>query len=158
MREARASAAPSIRRAKPADAGAIADVFLTSFYATYTFPLAHDDDEVRGWIASHVVPDLETWVAQLDDRIVAFLALGDAGVDQLYVHPDAHGRGIGSELVELAKQRRPGGLELYTFQVNARARRFYERHGFVVAALGDGSGNEEGQPDLLYRWRPASRA
>ena len=35
----------------------------------------------------------------------------------------------------LAKERRPGGLELYTFQVNDRARRFYERHGFVVAWL-----------------------
>jgi ribosomal protein S18 acetylase RimI-like enzyme len=56
--------------------------------------------------------------------------------------------------MKLAKQRRPDGLELYTFQVNDRARRFYERHGFVVAMLGDGSGNEEGQPDVLYRWQP----
>jgi len=158
VREARASDAPTIRRAKPADAGAVADVFLASFHATYTFSLAHDDDEVMGWIASHLVPDLETWVAELDDRIVAFLALGDAGIDQLYVHPDAQGRGIGNRLVQLAKQRRPGGLELYTFQVNTRARRFYERHGFIVAAMGDGSGNEEGGPDLLYRWVPASRA
>lgn len=154
MRKARA--APTIRRATTADTGAIAEVFLTSFHATYTFPLAHDDDEVRGWIASHLVPDLETWVAQIDDRIVALLALGDAGIDQLYVHPDAQGSGIGCELVDLAKQRRPGGLELYTFQVNARARRFYERLGFVVVAMGDGSGNEEGQPDLLYRWRPTT--
>ena len=51
--------------------------------------------------------------------------------------------------------RRPDGLSLYTFQVNDGARRFYERHGFVVAALGDGSDNEEGQPDIRYEWRPA---
>jgi GNAT superfamily N-acetyltransferase len=156
--EARAADSPTIRRAAPADAVAVAEVYLASFHATYTFPLAHTDDQVRGWIAEHLVPGLETWVALLDDRIVAVLALDDAGIDQLYVHPDAQGRGIGSELVELAKQRRPGGLELYTFQVNARARRFYERQGFVVAAMGDGSGNEEGQPDVLYRWRPASRS
>jgi len=152
--EAHAADEPTIRRAEPEDAGAIAGVYLASFHATYAFPLAHTDEEVRGWIASHLVPELETWVVMLDDRIVALLALDDAGIDQLYVHPDAQGRGIGSELVDLAKQRGPGGLDLYTFQVNARARRFYERHGFVVAAMGDGSGNEEGQPDVLYRWRP----
>ena len=27
-------------------------------------------------------------------------------------------------------------------------------HGFVPIAFGDGSGNEERQPDVLYRWRP----
>jgi hypothetical protein len=56
--------------------------------------------------------------------------------------------------MELAKQRRPAGLDLYTFQVNGGARRFYERHGFVGIALGDGSGNDEGQPDVRYAWRP----
>ena len=61
---------------------------------------------------------------------------------------------VTQELMALAKERRPDGLELYTFQINERARRFYEHHGFVVAALGDGTGNEEGQPDVLYRWRP----
>jgi hypothetical protein len=32
-----------------------------------------------------------------------------------------------------------------------RARRFYERHGFVAEATTDGD-NEEGAPDVRYRW------
>jgi ribosomal protein S18 acetylase RimI-like enzyme len=150
------SAGPTIelRRATDLDGGAVADVYLTAFKATYDFPLAHTDDEVRGWIAGHLVPAIETWVADEAGRVVGMMALESNSLDQLYVDPDRQGRGIGSRLVQLAKARRPDGLELYTFQVNERARRFYERNGFVVAALGDGSGNEEGQPDVLYRWRP----
>ena len=37
-----------------------------------------------------------------------------------------------------------------TFARNAGARRFYERHGFVAVAFGDGTGNEEGEPDVRY--------
>ncbi len=144
----------TIRRAVPADAPAVADVYITAFKSTYNFPLAHTDEECRGWLANEVVPRMETWVVEIGGRVVAMMVLDEAGIGHLYVDPRWHRHGIGSRLMELAKERRPDGLELYTFQVNDRARRFYERHGFVVAMLGDGSGNEEGQPDVLYRWRP----
>ena len=83
------------------------------------------------------------------------MVLDDAGIDQLYVEPglprsrDRRTAGGSSRRSSV-----PGGLELYTFQVNDRARRFYERHGFRSRWFGDGTGNEEGQPDVLYRWRP----
>ena len=41
-------------------------------------------------------------------------------------------------------------MRLYAFQQNEAARRFYERHGFVAIAFGDGSTNEERCPDVLY--------
>jgi hypothetical protein len=56
-------------------------------------------------------------------------------------------------LIELAQRERPGGLELWTFQANQGARRFYERHGFEAIELTDGSGNEERTPDVRYAWR-----
>jgi hypothetical protein len=43
-------------------------------------------------------------------------------------------------------------LNLWTFQANAQARRFYERHGFRLIEMTDGSGNEERTPDARYRW------
>jgi hypothetical protein len=45
-------------------------------------------------------------------------------------------------------------MRLYAFQRNTRARGFYERRGFVAVEFGDGSGNEEGEPDVLYQWTP----
>jgi ribosomal protein S18 acetylase RimI-like enzyme len=144
-----------IRRSEAADAPQVAEVFLASFGARYDFPLAHTPDEVRGWVAEDLLPTTETWVAVAGDELVGFLSLGEAFLEQLYLAPSWGGRGVGSRLVELAKQRRPAGLELFTFQVNDGARRFYERHGFVAVWFGDGSENEEGKPDVRYAWRPA---
>lgn len=146
-----------VRRATADDAGGIGDVWLTSWRATFDFPPGAPDDEVREWLATELVPNHETWVAtdpDDGDRVVALMALTDTMVEQLYVAPTWIGRGLGGRLLKLAKVRRPEGLELYCFQVNAFARRFYEARGFEPIAYGDGSRNMEHQPDVLYRWRP----
>ena len=147
-----ADAAVTLRPAAQSDAEAIADIHLAAFRAAYDFPPAHPDAEVRDWVAHHLLPTTETWLAEADGHVVAFLSLADGWVEQLYVAPEWTGRGIGSGLMRLAKERQPGGLQLWTFQVNRGARRFYERHGFAVAEETDGAGNEERQPDVRYVW------
>ena len=142
-----------LRRAEPEDAAAIAHVFLDSFHATYDFPLAHSDDEVRDWIRDRVVPEMETWVADDGGRVVGMMVIAPGWLEQLYVAPDRLGAGIGGRLVDLAKARSPDGLTLWTFQVNERARGFYEGHGFVAVETTDGRANEERQPDVRYEWR-----
>jgi GNAT superfamily N-acetyltransferase len=143
-----------LRRATAADAAEIAELYLASFKATYDFPLAHSADQVRRWITEILLPTHEVWVAaDAEGSIVGMMALSAEMLAQLYVAPGQTGRGIGSRLVELAKHRRPAGLDLYTFQINSNARRFYERRGFSQVWLGDGSTNEEGQPDVRYAWR-----
>ncbi len=74
-------------------------------------------------------------------------------IDQLYVDPTFVGQGIGGGLLNHAKVLRPQGLSLWTFQANADARRFYERHGFIAVTTTEGD-NEEGAPDVRYEWRP----
>ena len=144
---------PELRRAVAADAEAVAAIHIAAFRATYGFPLAHSDDDVRAWVAEHLLPETETWVAEHEDAVVAFCSLRDGWLDQLYVAPGHTGRGIGSRLLGLAKEREPAGLQLWTFQVNDGARRFYERHGFRAVEMTDGAGNEERQPDVRYAWR-----
>ncbi|MFE5944523.1 GNAT family N-acetyltransferase [Streptomyces sp. NPDC056480] len=145
-----------IRRAGDADATAAADVWLRSFGAALpTVRRAHDDDAVRGWFTHVVVPEYETWVAVAGgDGVVGLLVLDEGALEQLYLDPSWRGRGLGDRFVELAKRQRPEGLDLWTFQVNAPARRFYERHGFVEAERTDGQRNEEREPDMRYVWRP----
>jgi GNAT superfamily N-acetyltransferase len=145
----------AVRRAGPADAAAVADVYLASFRtALPAVRLVHSDDQVRAWIRDRVIPE-DTWVALDGTEIVGMMALSPGWVDQLYVAPNRLGEGIGGRLLDLAKRRSGGPLELWTFQVNARARRFYERNGFVALEETDGSGNEEREPDVRYRWDPA---
>ncbi|MEG8275393.1 GNAT family N-acetyltransferase [Streptomyces sp. AHA2] len=144
-----------VRRAAGSDAAAVADVWLRSFAAALPdVRRAHTDDQVRAWVRDVLVPGEETWVATVRGSVVGMMVLGDEDLDQLYLHPAWQGRGIGSRLVDLAKRLRPTGLRLWTFQVNASARRFYERHGFVACEWTDGRGNEEREPDVRYVWRP----
>jgi GNAT superfamily N-acetyltransferase len=143
-----------LRPARPSDASAVADVWLRSFDAALpTVRRAHPDHEVRGWIRDVLVPRPDTWVAEVDGAVVGVLALSEGWLDQLYLEPDWRGHGIGDRLVELAKERRPSGLQLWTFQVNGPAQRFYERHGFVAVERTDGATNEEHEPDVRYVWR-----
>ncbi|MFE6886767.1 GNAT family N-acetyltransferase [Streptomyces sp. NPDC057694] len=147
----------AVRRAVGSDAAAVAEVWLRSFAAALpSVRRAHTDDQVRSWFREVVVPGQETWVAAVEDSVVAMMVLDGEDLDQLYLDPAWQGQGIGSRLVDLAKQRRPAGLALWTFQVNDSARRFYERHGFIAAEWTDGHRNEERQPDIRYLWRPSA--
>ncbi|MFF4271548.1 GNAT family N-acetyltransferase [Streptomyces sp. NPDC001536] len=144
----------TLRRATAPDADATADVWLRSFAAALpTVVRPRSDDEVRDYFREVVVPLRETWVADADG-IVGVMVLNGELLSQLYIAPDWRGRGIGDRFVELAKERSPQGLHLWTFQVNKPAHRFYERHGFVAVERTDGSGNEEREPDVRYVWQP----
>jgi len=115
----------------------------------------HPDDEIREWVRTVVIPKREAWLAvSPSEGVLAVLVLDDDWVDQLYVHPAWTGMGLGSRLIELAKGRRPEGLQLWTFATNVAARRFYERRGFTVVETTDGSGNEEREPDMRLTWTP----
>jgi GNAT superfamily N-acetyltransferase len=143
-----------LRPAQPGDAEAVAAVWLRSFDAALpTVRRAHSDDEVRWWVREVLLPGHDVWVAEADGVVVGLLALSEGWIDQLYLDPAWRGQGIGDRLVALARRRQPRGLQLWTFQVNESARRFYERHGFVAAEETDGTGNEEREPDVRYVWR-----
>lgn len=149
------------RRARPSDALALTAVYLRSFRAALPHVrLAHSDDDIADWMLAVVIGERETGVVEEADEPIAFLILdapaadGPSALDHLYVSPERRGRGIGDRLVELAKSERPLGLELWTFQANALARRFYARHGFVEVELTDGAGNEEREPDARLVWLP----
>lgn len=145
----------TLRRADAADAAAAAEVLIRSREAAVgAIPAAtHSDEEVRRWMETGLIPHCDVWMAESEDhQALALLVLDDDWIDQLYVHPDTAGLGIGTRLIDLAKEQRPNGLQLRTFATNPGAQRFYERHGFVVAEHNDGSANEEKQPDLCYVW------
>jgi len=146
-----------LRRAKPHDAGPIAEVYLASRQTFLAYaPLAHSPAEVRRWVTEKLMVTRTVWVEEDAGRITGFAAwtqTPEAGwIDQIYVLPGQTGNGAGTRLLAQALQDLKGPIRLYTFQANEGARRFYERHGFKVIRLGDGSDNEERCPDVLYEY------
>jgi ribosomal protein S18 acetylase RimI-like enzyme len=144
-----------IRRGTPADIEAIAELYERSFATLAFLPVLHTIEEHRLWFAKVLERD-ELWVYEEDGAIVGFMMLGDEILEYIFLEPRVFRRGIGTALLDLAKQRRPGGFTLWTFQQNERARVFYERHGLEEIQLTDGEGNEEKTPDVQYAWRPRS--
>jgi GNAT superfamily N-acetyltransferase len=141
----------SIRRSTTADTAPIADLFLASRATMAYLPSLHTDDETRAFIAG-VVAGKETWVAERNGAVVGFAVVDGGWLEHLYVHPSRFNTGTGAKLFEQATQQHPQGFQLWVFQKNAGARRFYEHHGCALEKLTDGADNEEKLPDALYIW------
>jgi putative acetyltransferase len=142
-----------IRRAAAEDGPSLAALFRRSFGTLTFLPTLHTPDEDQEFFG-RAVEEQEVWAWEVGGRVLGFAALGDDMLNHLYVEPEAQGGGIGTALIAHAKEQRPGGLHLWSFQRNEGARRFYERQEFCVVELTDGSGNEEREPDVLYTWVP----
>lgn len=69
-----------------------------------------------------------------EGRLVGYIAVTRRHIENLYVDPAAQRRHVGTQLLAAAEARvgeRP--LTLRCLTANPHARRFYERHGYVLA-------------------------
>jgi len=140
-----------IRRATPDDAPAISDVFVRARdEMTY---LPRIPEHVQPYLGGRFLERAELWVFEEQGRILGFAGVSGGELTHLYTDPPAQKRGVGRTLLDHVKTFQPDGLELWVFQKNEGARRFYERHGFQLVRLTDGAGNMEQEPDALYEWR-----
>ncbi|WP_456710680.1 GNAT family N-acetyltransferase [Bradyrhizobium sp. USDA 4452] len=143
----------STRRLALADMDAAACVHRAAFDDALPWLAGlHTPDEYRWFYRERMFTACTLWGVFDGEAMNAMIAFRDDWIAQLYVLPAAQGRGIGSALLEIAQQG-TDRLQLWTFQRNARARRFYEARGFVPVEATDGSRNEEKEPDVRYLWR-----
>lgn len=70
-----------------------------------------------------------------DGEPVAVVAIHRNVIEHLYVLPDHHGCGYGSELLSFAIEHCQGIPTLWVLNTNERARRFYERRGFRATGV-----------------------
>jgi len=153
------------RRAVPGDGRAVGSVFTAARADMSYLPALHTADEDIAFFTEHVLPSSIVTVAEVCEPgefgepgesaarlVIGFSAVKDDWVDHLYVTPALQRRGVGSALLRQAMDEHPDGLSLWVFAANGGAQSLYERAGFHVVERTDGSGNEEGQPDVRMRW------
>ncbi len=102
-----------------------------------------------------IVRNCEICVHEAEHEICGFLAMKDSYIDRLYVDPAHQRAGVGTALLRHAMKLSPGGLQLHTHQQNHRARKFYEKFGFVAVKFGI-SPPPESVPDVEYHWHDPS--
>ena len=144
-----------IRQLELADMDAAAGVHRTAFdHALPWLTGLHTPDEDRWFYRERVFTGRQVHGAFEGGALAAIIAFRSGWIDQLYVLPEVQGRGVGSELLQVA-MRAFDCLQLWTFQRNLGARRFYEARGFALVEETDGAGNEEKEPDARYLWTRA---
>jgi GNAT superfamily N-acetyltransferase len=144
-----------IRPYDPRDLDRAVDIWFSSWTAAFPW-LAPPwpKDAWRSHFEAKLAEGATVFVGEEFGQIVGFALLFEkiGRLDQLFVRPDAQSRGVGTALLNLAKELCPGGLHLDTQQANAGARRFYERHGFRSGR--EGVNRVNGQPNVEYIWAP----
>lgn len=111
----------------------------------------HDFDDMLHYTSSVMAVEEKIILAVEGDELIGFMSTNDNWLHQLYIGVDYIGKGVGTALLNVAKQESNGHLQLYTFQCNQIAQSFYEKHEFNAVKFG--SDNEEGLADILYEWK-----
>ena len=136
--------AVTLRPARPEDAPAVAEIWRQGWRDAH---LGHVPDELLT-ARTHSSFDTragertgDTVVAVADGAVAGFVMVTDDEVEQVYVAAAHRGSGVAAPLLAEAERLvRAGGYERAWLAVvagNTRARRFYERNGWVDEGLFD---------------------
>jgi putative acetyltransferase len=146
---------PAIKPLLANDLPEMLDVWVAAWQAAYP---AIDFGARRQWTADRIT-ELErtgsrSLIAVQSDRIVGALVVNPQTgyLDQIVVATEHQGRGIADALLAEARRLSPAGLDLHVNQDNARAIRFYQKHGFMVT--GTDVNPRSGAPIYTMSWRP----
>jgi putative acetyltransferase len=118
-------AAPfTLRRYAEADEAAAIELWRRTWQLAY--PQLDFTARVAWW--------RERWRNERNGALLGFVTVDPTSgyLDQIVVAPETWGSALAAALLDEAKRIAPGKLELLVNQDNARAIRFYEKHGFAV--------------------------
>lgn len=142
-----------IRAARPEEYDEIARVWMLGWQSTgLTHPKDLTYQQLKVRLRAYASTHWDLYIADMNGKVAGMLALvrAEAKLDQLFLHPDFQGQGIGQALLDYAKQELPKGMWLSTAIRNTRAIRFYERAGFVFDHIVPRP--EWDRDDAIYRW------
>jgi GNAT superfamily N-acetyltransferase len=129
-----------LRPARPEDMDTVADIWHRAWH------VAHPGHVPEGLTRGRTLAAFrertpsrvdDTTVAAVDGELVGFTMVAGDEVEQVFVDPDRHGTGVAGPLLAAAEERvAEAGYDVAWLAVvvgNARARRFYEKHGWTDA-------------------------
>lgn len=123
----------TLRPYRAADEAAAIELWRLTWQAAYPHLdfAARLDWWRRRW-REELVPQTTIVVGEADGELTGFVTVDPASgyLDQIVVAPEAWGGALAAALLGEAKRLSPSRLTLLVNKDNARAIRFYEKHGF----------------------------
>ena len=149
----------TLRRYTAADEDAAVELWRRTWQHHY--PQINFTERVAWWRERwrwELVPHARIVLAESDDTLIGFVTVDPQTLylDQIVVAPEHWGSGAAEALLAEAKLLSPLGLDLLVNKDNARAIRFYEKHGFAYA--GEDKNPVSGKPVNKMAWRPRGTA
>ena len=129
-----------VRYAVPEDCGALGGIMALSFRSAFGGFISRETldrcavaENCAGLLAS-LPKEMTTLTGWVDGKLMGLLVCseqpdGRAEIEAIHSLPESWGTGLGAAMLEFALKGRAVGL--WAFEENARARRFYEKHGFA---------------------------
>ncbi len=145
--------AATLRPYTAADEAAAIELWRQSWQEAYpAIDFAARVDWWRERWRSELVPSATIVVAEAAGALAGFVTVNTTTgyLDQIVVAPPHWGAGIAEMLLDEAKRLSPALLALHVNQDNARAVRFYRKHGFAIA--GEDVNARSGAPVYLMKW------
>ncbi len=149
----------SLRRYVPRDEDAAIALWLRTWQAAYPdLDFVERLDWWRERWRNELVPSAAIVIAEAESAenltMVGFVTVDrhTLYLDQIVVAPEHWASGIGAALLAEAKRLSPTGLDLDVNTDNARAIRFYAKHGFLIA--GSGVNPISGKSVHRMHWHP----
>jgi len=75
------------------------------------------------------LPNADTWVTDVDNQVVGFIALIGNEVGAIFLQPEHQGKKMGKLMMDKAQELH-GDLEVEVFEKNLIGRNFYSQYGF----------------------------
>ena len=120
-----------IRQYRESDLGSVLDSWEVATRLAHEFMTDDFIAQERQNVAETYLPNTDTWVAEIDDEVMGFIALMGNEVGALFLLPEYHGKGIGQALMDKAQELHDY-LEVEVFKKNSIGRHFYAKYGFEV--------------------------
>lgn len=124
-----------IRKYTVNDTDALIDIWDNAESAAHPFLPKAVRDKVREYMRNIYLPNAETWVLEIDEAPVGFIAMIGTEIGGLFLNTSQHGKGMGRQMVDHVVAIK-GPLTVEVFKENAIALPFYERYGFAVTGEG----------------------
>ena len=145
----------TLRPYAPADEDAAIELWRRTWAQHY--PHIDFNARVAWWRErwrQELIPVAHVTLAEVDGTLAGFVTVDDKTMylDQIVVAPEFWGSDVARALVDEAKRLSPGGLDLLVNKDNARAIRFYEKHGFKYS--GEDKNPVSGIAVNRMSWRP----